>query len=119
MTTVRRDPDISVPATAGNKPSNPVEQHSIGREIKIPGCLIDKHETTILPPITPPVGRFPNPAQEAKIKKGLGYLDLTYKTRPDSYVEIWDTDKDVLVGVLNKERLSAVIAALSDLEDYL
>ena len=119
MTTMRRDPDISVPATLGNKPSRPVEQVGVSREIKIPGCLIDKQETTILPPITPPVGRFPTPAQEAKIKKGLGYLDLTFKTRQDAYVEIWDTDKDVLVGVLNKERLSAVIAAFSDLADYL
>lgn len=119
MTTMRRDPDISVPASSGSKPGNPLEQKSVGREIKIPGCLIDKQETTILPPITPPVGRFPTSAQEAKIKKGLGYLDLTFKTRQDAYVEIWDTDKDVLVGVLNKERLAAVITALSDLSDYL
>ena len=66
-------------------------------------------------------GKTPIPVElvSQKISKGLGYLDMDYKARNDGYVEIWDTDKGILVGILNKERLTAVVDAFESLHLFL
>lgn len=89
----------------------------MSQEIKIPDSWSNKGPVMNIP--TTEKTPIPVELVSQKISKGLGYLDMDYKVRNDGYVEIWDTDKGTIVGVLNRERLTAVIDAFERLHQFL